>query len=320
MASRVFPFGQSPDLVFGNLEFALTNDGNHEGMNTCCLGTSLYIPFLKQAGFKVLNVANNHSWEYGVRAFWDTVDLLQREDIKVVGIPDDFDSARYIRIKGTTIAFLGCSARPRQGFSEAPGYNEFEQKHFLQQIGKARKNSDFICVSIHWGEEFIAIPSSWERKIAREMIDEGADVVIGHHPHVLREIERYKHGVIAYSLGNFICDMTWNTLTRETGCLFLELEHSSIKGYSFHPAFIDNDFFPRYLPSAKVPVFLEKRVKRYNDLKVNLEKFGYEALAKKALRRHQLLTLNFFFKNLFRYRMSSLVKIILHGVKVRIQR
>lgn len=320
IADMVFPSEISPDLVFGNLEFALTQNLNDERKEKCCLGSPFFVSFLKQAGFTVLNAANNHICQYGTRSFRDTIEFVRQEGIKVVGVSEDFDAINFIKIGEATIAFLGCSARPRQEFSDVPGYNEFDRDRFLQQIREAKQTSEFVCVSIHWGKEFIEIPSDWERSIAHDMVDAGACVVLGHHPHVLREIERYKDGLIAYSLGNFICDMTWNSLTRESGVLCVEFENSSIKTWNFRPAHIEDDFFPHYITSPLVAQsVLDLQTARQGTLKKDLTRCNYETLAKKALRRHQLLTIMFFLKNIFRYKLSTLMKIIRHAVSVRLK-
>ncbi len=318
LGSRLLPPTIRPDLFFGNLEFALASDSDHPGNETCCLGVINYIPFLKQAGLTVLNVANNHAWEHEREAFWTTVRSLQAAGIKVVGIPDDFEPADFLRIKGKIVAFLGCSARPRQGFSAQPGYNEFDGNHFLGRIREARRHADLVCVSIHWGEEFIVIPSEEEKDLARAMLEAGAAVVVGHHPHVLREIETCREGVIAYSLGNFIGDMSWNPVTLQTGCLLVEAEGGRIRGQSFFPAVIEKDFFPRYLDRIESQRFLAEQTENRLRLQRKLPDSGYELFARKALRKNQWLTMGFLLQNLFRYKIAILWQILAHGIRVRL--
>lgn len=319
MSNRILPPGISTDLLFGNLEFALNSDTEQNDPDICCLGVASYLPFLRQAGFTVFNVANNHSWQHGAELFQGTVNLLKNSGIKVVGVPEDFDPAGFLRIKGRTIAFLGCSARPRQGFNETPDYNEFDKGSFFDKIHDARNKADLVCVSIHWGEEFLLIPHPDERTIAHAMIDAGAGVVVGHHPHVLREVESYNNGVIAYSLGNFIGDMLWNPLTRETGCMVVETDGSRIHSGLFFPASIDKDFFPRYLSETASQEFLKSQVQRHISLNQDLESFSYDRLARKALRQHQWLTIFFLMKNLFRYRVGTLGSILFHAICDRLQ-
>lgn len=319
LTRRVLPAGVAPDILFGNLEFAMASEAQHPGTNACCLGSDAYVGFLRDSGFTVLNVANNHAWQYGEAFFRQTVRLLQDGGIKVVGIPEDFDPTGFVRIKGVTVAFIGYSARPRQGFVGPPGYNEFDEPGFRRRIREAREHSDLVCVSMHWGEEFLPIANPWEREIAHAMIEAGAAVVVGHHPHILKELETWRDGVIAYSLGNFIGDMVWNSATRESGCLIVEAEQARVTSSSFLPAEIDSDYFPRYLDSRSGVKILERRAARQARLSVELRSATYESLARRELRRHQRLTLGFVFRNLLRYRFSTLVEIAYGALKVRLQ-
>src|SRR5438128_2162459 len=111
---------------------------------------------------------------------------------------------------------VGFGFRSRYAGGIQAAYNEFSEAA-LESIAAARQRADIVIASMHWGDEFILVPSDRERAVARAMIDAGATCVIGHHPHVVREVERYRAGVIAYSLGNFICDMTWDERTRMSG-------------------------------------------------------------------------------------------------------
>ena len=251
LAGRVLPETSGDGVLVGNLEFSLTANPALAGSQECCIGSVSYVDFLRRAGFNVLNLANNHAWQHGKEVFEETVQALRRAGIKVVGVPDDHDPGSFLRVSGKTIAILGVSARPRQGFTESPGYNEFEEREFLGRISDARRQADFVCVSIHWGQEFTAAPSAAERGIARAMVDAGADVVVGHHPHVLREVENYRGSVIAYSLGNFIGDMSWNPLTRRTGCLVVRAREPGDVVHEFMPAFVEDDCFPRYLQALR---------------------------------------------------------------------
>ena len=169
------------------------------------------------------------------------------------------------------------------------------------------------------GEEFLSIPSPIERKIARAIVDAGASVVVGHHSHVLRDVEIYRGAVIAYSLGNFIGDMIWNPLTRQTGCLVVEAADSRILTNTFFPAIIDCDYFPRYLDTLGSREFMKTNREHRASLNMALEMGGYEPLARDALQSHQRLTLCFLLRNIFRYRFTTLVRIISHAIRVRLQ-
>ena len=121
-----------------------------------------------------------------------------------------------ITVAGVGLTFLGYSLRPRQYFTEEPLYAEGREDGILSDVRAARGESDVVIVSLHWGEEFIDRPSPDDVRLAHAIVDGGADLIIGHHPHVLRGVERRGRGWIVYSLGNFVCDMHWEEPLRET--------------------------------------------------------------------------------------------------------
>jgi len=297
-AGEIFPNGFDADIRFGNLEFAL--DGT-ESNEVCCRGVPEFAQFLKTAGFNVLNVANNHIYQYGIHAFEKTINTLNHLNIRTCGTLEDFKGGNSIIVGGMKISFLGWSDRPRQYSTEVPPYNEFNTSECYEHVRNAAAHSDVVCVSLHWGDEFIQVPRNEERVIARNCIDNGATLVIGHHSHVLREIEEYRGGLIAYSLGNFIGDMLWDKKTRQAACLYVEVEPRKIKTWRLIPASIGEDYFPKYLAEGEARVFAAEFGAVQEMLKRLLGKYTYDKLAKRALRRHQLLTVLHFLKNLNNY-------------------
>jgi poly-gamma-glutamate synthesis protein (capsule biosynthesis protein) len=305
-ARGLLPEGLKPDVLFGNLEFTV-GDRDVKG-NTVkdvqCRGTDRFVGFLKAAEFDILNVANNHMYEHGMQPFSKTIENVRAVGIQTCGTPGDFEKGSIMKVGDEKLAVLGWSNRPRQGFEDAPPYNELgDIEACLRKIREAREAADVVCVSVHWGEEYVQVPSREERSIAQRMIDNGALLVIGHHPHVLREIEEYHGGLIAYSLGNFICDISWNEKARETGCLSVEIDKGRLEDWTFHPGMIGDDFFPAYFDETEGQRFTAALASRIADLKRSAESpRDYEALAGREMRTHQLLSLLFFIRNLYRYR------------------
>ncbi|MEI6209308.1 MAG: CapA family protein [Desulfuromonadales bacterium] len=166
-------------------------------------------PAVRAAGFNLVTLANNHSMDFGAEALAETVQHLAAAGIGWIGAGSNLDEARTMAlytIKGKKIAFLGYSlTRPTEFFAglkrpgTAPGYEKLVE----EDIANARGQADYIIVSFHWGTEGTGAVQPIQRKMAHKAIDAGADVIIGHHPHVLQGIERYKSGIIFYSLGNF---------------------------------------------------------------------------------------------------------------------
>ncbi len=198
------------DIAIGNLEAPITSRGvEFRDKRFRFRAAPAAATALQEAGFSVLTLANNHLLDYGSVGLQDTTDLLDRCGILHAGAGKDLGAARRavtITIKGKRLAFLAYSLTfPEEFFATgsrpgtAPGYPSF----FAEDIAKARQTADYVIVSFHWGTERAEHPHSRQVAAAHQAIDAGADVVLGHHPHVLQGIERYKGGVILYSLGNF---------------------------------------------------------------------------------------------------------------------
>lgn len=165
---------------------------------------------IRTAGFNLVTLANNHSMDFGGKALAETLLHLSANDISWIGAGENLAESRKIKfflVKGKRIAFLGYSlTQPTEFFATkvlpgtAPGY----EKLVTGDVSSARSQSDYVVVSFHWGKEASSTVQSYQRSAAHKAIEAGADVIIGHHPHVLQGIERYRNGIIFYSLGNFI--------------------------------------------------------------------------------------------------------------------
>lgn len=201
------------DIVFGNLECSILSEDsvNEKTPNFFCAEPGI-IEGLKNANFNVLSVANNHIMEHGDVLFQNTVQLLRDNNICPVGIANEIE---VISVKGLKIAFLAYS------FIEdnvpSSGYNKIHSEEpIIQNIQKIRSEVDLIIISLHWGYEYVPYPSPDQIRIGRKLVDAGADVILGGHPHVAQSYEIYKNRPIFYSLGNFIFDHTYIPTTRES--------------------------------------------------------------------------------------------------------
>jgi poly-gamma-glutamate capsule biosynthesis protein CapA/YwtB (metallophosphatase superfamily) len=300
-ADRLRPPGPPPDLFFANLEFTLgmesADQSNLSQME--CRGATAFVRFLVDAGVNAVNVATNHSSQHGVSVFRETVGALRASGIHVVGTPADFTEAGIMRVGATRVALLGWSDRPRQYAPDDPPYNEFGDDA-VGRVDAARQRSDVVIVSLHWGNEFILVPSDRERAIAHELIDAGAHFVIGHHPHVLREVEQYHGGTIAYSLGNCVCDMTWDERTRVTGWLTATVDRNRVTEWSLLPAVIDDDYLPRPAVNHLRSVWDRVAAARRTHAE-RVARAGYASVANAERRRHAFRTGLMMLRNAHRY-------------------
>lgn len=209
---HVGPLLQHAQVVFGNLEGPLTTRGLAEQDKKYVFRSppDKVVPALKAAGFTVFSLANNHSLDYGSDGLTDTLAALERAGIHAVGAGSDADAARRValmEVAGFKVALLAYSLTLPENFfagPDKPGTAFAHEQHVRKDVAAARRQADIVLASFHWGQEGKTELRDYQIRIGRAAIDAGADVVLGHHPHILQGIERYKNGVILYSLGNFV--------------------------------------------------------------------------------------------------------------------
>ena len=193
------------DIVFGNLEVVLSDYKKKNSYESLMLrGSPYFVDQLKNLNFKLLNIANNHIQQHGNSPFYNTIDILKQSKIKIIGV--NYLQPQIIESKGIKLGFFGYSLRPEENNSKVL-YSQGNKKKIISDINKIKKKVDYIIISLHWGDEYINLPSISQINFAHDIIDAGADIILGHHPHVLQPVEKYKSGIIAYSLGNFVSDM-----------------------------------------------------------------------------------------------------------------
>ena len=205
---------KSADITFGNLESPISDKGKNRGSIYSFRADPRMIEGLQLAGFDVLSLANNHIWDYGAEALLDTVARLNKEGIKTIGVGPDSAGATAparFRVKGVDVVFLGYTNLYPESLwatSGSPGVSPFQEEEIIDLIRKEKAESDLVIVSMHWGEEYQPTSNLSQQLLARRMVEAGADLIIGHHPHVEQEWEKYRGGWIFYSLGNFVFDQT----------------------------------------------------------------------------------------------------------------
>lgn len=185
-------------MAFANLESVLTDHEPDTGKSIFFKGDPERIDVLQLFGFTHLSVANNHVDDYGKTGWADSVENVRAAGIEPVGgYANDGDAVfAQSRVEGRDVAFLA--------------YNDttfrVDTSDLAQDIASATERAEIVVVSFHWGVEYVHTPTTRQTELAHAAIDAGADVVIGHHPHVLQGIETYNGGLILYSLGNFVFD------------------------------------------------------------------------------------------------------------------
>lgn len=207
------------DLAIGNLEGPISSRGTKVGSIYSFRHPTERLDGLTFAGFDALSLANNHIWDYGREALEDTLDLLRNSGVAPVGAGRNFEEANapYVaEVKGTRIAFFSYTNLYPPSLwatADAAGVSTPVVERVEQSIAAIRDSVDLVVVLWHWGDEYQPRSHPREQAIARALLDAGADLIVGHHPHVVQEIEFYKGKFIAYSLGNFVFDQGFSEET-----------------------------------------------------------------------------------------------------------
>lgn len=219
---RVLPLLKKADLRFATLEAPLL------GKNTpCSSGCMVFIcdegniEGLKFAGIDVVSLAANHVMDGDREGLFKTIDLLDQNKIGHIGAGKNLGEARQPLVKeinGSKFGLLGYNNIPPKEYEASdnrPGSAWFDENYLIEDIKNLKPKVDIVIVSFHWGKEYTALPNDEQKYFAHLAINEGADLIIGDHPHWIQSIEFYKDKPIFYSLGNFIFDQMWSEETQK---------------------------------------------------------------------------------------------------------
>ena len=229
--STVAPLLKSADIRFCNLESQLSDQRGqteHPQNNLVFTGPPAGADALARAGFTVVSTANNHAWDYGKRALFETMDNLDRVGVRYVGTGRDRREAYrpvILEHNGVRLAMLAVTDIWNQGrlwdhpAKEFVAGADFQALPIAIKALRADPSVDFIAVSYHGLAEYMDEPMQRTREILRNAIDAGADLVIGHHPHVVQGVEWRRGRPILYSLGNLLMRMNSRVPWTEMGYL-----------------------------------------------------------------------------------------------------
>ena len=252
----------SADVTLGNLESTLSRAGTPTQGGGSFAADPRVLRGLRDAGFDVLSLANNHLGDYGQRALVETVQQVDRAGIEVLGAGVDRRAARapvVVQAGGLSIGMLafnaiGESPAARQ---DSPGVAELrmpprtgpldrEQLRSLQrQVRSLDRTTDIVVVVPHWGEQYTPVAVAAQEQVGRALADAGADLVLGGHPHVLQGMEQRRGALIAYSLGNFVFDMDFSRATMQGAFLEITFWGSRVRAADLVPYRLDEQFVPR---------------------------------------------------------------------------
>lgn len=285
------------DITFCNLECPLTMAPPPLVQDKVLLhAEESSVELLKNAGFNVVSLANNHIMDYRFESLLETMRLLKENNIEYAGAGQNLREARkpvFFDSKdgGGKIAFLAYAAPETWGGydqrrqqthiewiaeNDKPGVAPFDLKLIQEDIEKVKKKSDFLIVSVHWGEEDTYFPHPVLISDAHKIVDMGANLVVGHHPHILQGYEQYHDGLIMYSLSNFLFSpyyrehehlpTKWSYKSRKSVILQCDISRDKNLSYELIPAIQKKD----------APVVISPSHKTRNEILLKIENLSKE--------------------------------------------
>lgn len=236
---------KNDDLTIANLENALTFEEERAekydyGNNYWFKGNPDYAKVLKVAGIDAVSLANNHTYDYMEKGYNDTRETLKNIDVGYFGYEDVYET----EIKGVKIGIAGFNQLGN--VEQGTDINELKAE-IKEKLDLLKANNDFVIAAIHWGKEYAHEHNEIQTELGHFMIDNGADLVLGHHPHVIQGVEKYKDRYILYSLGNFCFGGNKNPPDYDTFIYQQEIVFDSEKKIA---EIKEPDYIPCYISSV----------------------------------------------------------------------
>ena len=237
------------------------------------IGPTSTIEGLKLLGLNLVNLANNHSTNFGTAAFTDTLQLLEANGISYVGGGRDYQQAYspvVVEANGVKVAFISYNCvlgsinatpeRPGVAWMDLPPYYQMNQAQVRDMQGKVREmrgRADVVVACFHWNEEYVP-PDPSTVALAHAACEAGADLVVGSHPHCVQRFEAYGNSLILYNLGNFVFDQIHRDITREGFLAHLHFQGNRLREIDFFPYIINDPCRPVPLEGAPAVSLSEK--------------------------------------------------------------
>ena len=278
--SGISSYWDQSDLVFANLECSVLKsdpsdyEEQEKNIHLYCDYTSLQAA--RSEGINVFGCANNHAFDYGEKPVSELIEFFQSNGIYYSGIGNSInDAASYTLIEenGVKIAFLSITDvyyAEATATEESAGVLTTAFQSYNTLINAASKEADMTIVYVHWGEENEISSNDEQEHMGHQMIDAGADIVIGSHPNVLQDVELYKDGIIFYSLGNFIFDQG-NTYSKDSVMVRLVLDQNGNGSFKLIPIRISDG-----VPGVTDNAFYKARIYREMTQRLDASQYYYD--------------------------------------------
>lgn len=261
------------EIVFGNLETPLTSGRRILTGEMVFRANPSLATTLKNYNFSILSLANNHTMNFGHEGIRQTFSSFDKAALTYVGAGENLLEARqakYFEGQGIKLAFLAYNDSDVVPLSYSadenlPGTAFMDLEAMTVAVRQAKSQADFVIVSVHSGQEYEAVHSRRQEEFSRAAIDAGAELVIGHHPHVVQDAEIYKGKLIFYSLGNFIFDQMWSPETRQSLGVKIFFTPKGISRARLYPFRIDDYSQPNSIRGEAAREILERTKLDYQE-------------------------------------------------------
>lgn len=285
------------DFVFGNLETPVSNIGldNKNPESVVLRGDPNHLPMLANVGFRALSIANNHIVQHGEEVFRDTIKELKKNKIVPMGVSGS--KVPIFEKNGIRVAVIVASDVPDNTDQNQSSYDILDAEKIKNKIKHIKDKVNWVVLFLHWGREDCVLPNSHQIDLIDDFKREGANFIIGHHPHIFYPIVVSDKFLSAPSLGNFVFDLCWDERLMKSGVLHLNLSENHFTS-SFTPIALDDNGIPYASGNRQV---INDGV--FQPYKNNAD-----------LSRMNLHKIIFFIKNLFRGNTSLKSKFIIKKV------
>ncbi len=238
---HVKPFFQESDYSTGNFDQPVVLGEYEEIDKLIHFKTGVEsVQVLERMNFTNVTLANTHTLDYGHKGLEDTIHTFENSTVGFVGAGrnlQDAQSILYEEVNGVTTATLGFTdayVKGTRALDERGGILVADPDLFMPLVNEANEHADLVIVHMHWGQEYESHAHPRQVDMAKAIADAGADIIIGHHPHVLMSVDIYNDTLIMYSLGNFISDQGWSR-TRDSVLAQYQLEEDGTGKLIFNP-------------------------------------------------------------------------------------
>jgi hypothetical protein len=272
----IIPMFKKSDIVFGNLETPLLNTYNGKQLFASSMQVA---PALVKTGFTLVNLANNHIYDFGGEGLQSTMDACRDSKMQILGAGKTVEEAKlpiFIDTNGVRVGWLGCGRTLTKQENEGPHYWELNESQLLTSISELRPQVDVLIVSLHLGLMYLDYPHPGHKALAERLQRAGADLVLMHHAHVLQGIQVTEQGrTICYNLGNFIFDWQEGNIKKtivireqnDSAIFVFDMDKDGVDQAIAIPTYLDEDLSIRWAIGTRGDEILDRLQRISEDIR-----------------------------------------------------